>query len=349
VVHMGAPDGAQRPEGGPMLHRIRNVWHPDRFHFAHRLRRGGGEFEGWYFKLVDARGEQPLAVIPGVFLGEGAHAFVQVLDGREARAWYHRYDLADFEAAPDRLDLRIGENRFSSDGVTLAIAADATDPDAAAHGTVRFSPWRPWPVTWASPGVMGPYGFVPFMECNHGILSVDHALEGAFEVCGRTVSYDGGRGYTEKDWGKRFPSAYVWTQSNHFDREGISLTASIARIPWLTGAFRGFLVGLLLDGELHRFTTHGGAVIESLTLSDTHLHLRIRNRDLRLEVDTRKESGGVLRAPYEQQMIERVAEAMTSDLDLRVTRLADHRLLYEGRGRHACLEMQGDLALILDG
>jgi len=107
-------------------------------------------------------------------------------------------------------------------------------------------------------------------------------------------------------------------------------------------------VGLLLDGELHRFTTHSGAVIEALTMSDTHLHLRIRNRTHRLEIDSLKAEGGVLHAPYEHQMIERVAETMTSQIDLRLTTIDAGAVVYEGRGQHACLEAQGDLDAVLD-
>ena len=44
-----------------MLDRMRNLYHPERFHFHHRLERGGGQFEGWYFKLVDAEGAQRYA------------------------------------------------------------------------------------------------------------------------------------------------------------------------------------------------------------------------------------------------------------------------------------------------
>ena len=49
-----------------MLTRLRNVWRPENFHYHHRLRSGGGFFEGWYVKLVDPAGAQPLALIPGV-------------------------------------------------------------------------------------------------------------------------------------------------------------------------------------------------------------------------------------------------------------------------------------------
>lgn len=73
------------------------------------------------------------------------------------------------------------------------------------------------------------------------------------------IDFSGGCGYIEKDWGAAFPEGYVWMQTNHFERSNACLTASIAMIPWLGSAFRGFLVGLWLDGELIRFTTYTGA------------------------------------------------------------------------------------------
>jgi hypothetical protein len=39
---------------------------------------------------------------------------------------------------------------------------------------------------------------------------------------------------------------------------------------------------------------------------------------------------------------------MTSELELRVARVGDDRTLFQGRGRNACLEIQGELSQILD-
>ena len=63
------------------------------------------------------------------------------------------------------------------------------------------------------------------MECNHGLVSFDHSLEGTMAIDGREVDFEGGRGYTEKDWGKAFPAGYVWMQTNHFERSGTSFVA----------------------------------------------------------------------------------------------------------------------------
>ena len=301
-----------------MFNRLRNTWRPACFHFAQRLRRPADVFEGWYFKIVDAIGKRPMAVIPGVFLGRDRHAFIQVLDGNAALSHYHRFDLKEFRAAPDRFDIRIGSNRFRTAGMTLDLNAEGSEPLSQVRGEVQFEPWIPWPVTMTRPGAMGPYAFAPFMQCYHAILGLDHGLEGQVEVDGVLVDFDGGCGYVEKDWGKGFPEAYTWVQSNHFDRAGVCVTASVATIPWLTGSFRGFLAGFLLEGTLHQFTTYNNSAIDDLLITDRHLHLVFHNRTHRLAIEAQKKGGALLHAPYDQVMLKRVAETMTSTVSVRL-------------------------------
>lgn len=326
-----------------MLERIRNIWHPENFHYAHALGRRRGFFEGWYFKLVDPGGARPLAIIPGIFLGRDAHCFVQVLDGRAGRSWYHRFPVEDFHADPRRFDIRIRRSRFHATGLSLDIEADETQAKQQIRGEVGIGAWSPWPVRFTSPGVMGPYGFTPFMQCYHGILSLDHALDGALEIDGAAASYAGGRGYLEKDWGRGFPLGYVWIQSNHFGQEGICLTASVARVPWITGAFRGLIGGFLWDGRLHRFTTYTGAQVEHLELQEERVGMVLADRRHRIELEARRTEPAPLHAPYDRHMLERVSETMTSEVELRFSTRGGERL-FEGLGRHGCLEIQGDLA-----
>ncbi|MEP4146071.1 MAG: tocopherol cyclase family protein [Halioglobus sp.] len=330
-----------------MLTRFKNIWRPQNFHLQHRVGGGVSCFEGWYFKLVNGAGEGPRAVIPGVFLGDDAHAFIQLLDGAEGSSTYHRFPLGEFRADADCFDVSIGRSRFNCGGMDLDIDADETEVKQAVYGGISFSDWNGWPVTLGSPGVMGPYSFAPFMECNHGILSMDHSLSGTLTVDEETVSYDNGRGYIEKDWGRSFPRGYVWAQSNHFEEDGVSISASVARIPWISGSFPGFLVGLLLRGRLYRFTTYTGARIEQLSVDDHSYRLVVQDREHRLEINATRSEGGLLHAPYNKRMIERVAETMTSQIDIRLERRADGSLVYEGRGEHGCLEVQGELGSIL--
>ena len=332
-----------------MFNRLKTIWRPENFHFHHMIGRGRACFEGWYFKLVDSHGRQPYAIIPGVFLGADAHAFIQVLDGRAGSSAYHRFPLSRFQADSGCFDVQIGRSRFSRSAISLDIEADETDIRQPVQGRIEFSSWNGWPVTLTSPGVMGPYSFVPFMQCNHGILSMDHALSGELCVGDTKTSFSSGRGYIEKDWGRGFPAGYAWAQSNHFPEDGVSISASVAHIPWVTGAFRGYLIGFLLRGKLHRFTTYTGAVIEQIDVDDHSYSLVVRNREHRLALRATRSGGALLHAPYDKQMVERVAETMNSEIEVRFERAGAGDVLFEGLGDLGCLEVQGDIDAILHG
>jgi tocopherol cyclase len=51
---------------------------------------------------------------------------------------------------------------------------------------------------------MGWFAYVPFMECYHGVLSLDHEVNGRLRLGKRETDFSGGRGYIEKDWAAPF-------------------------------------------------------------------------------------------------------------------------------------------------
>jgi hypothetical protein len=301
-------------------------------------------FEGWYYKLVDAGEGHLYAVIPGIFLSDDPakhHAFVQVLDGRTGKSTYHPYPAEEFWAAEGTLDLHVGPNRFTSEHISL----DVDVPDLTLQGELHFEGVKPWPVSLASPGIMGWYAWIPFMECYHGVVSLDHGIQGALTVNGQTIDFSKGRGYIEKDWGQAFPAAWVWFQTNHFVRPGTSLTASVAVIPWVRRSFPGFIIGLWHEAVLYRFATYTGARIERLDMTDEQVTWIVRNKRYRLEMLATRAEGGLLHAPTTADMGRRIAETLGATVEVRLSRLeaAGPSLVFEGTGRHAGLEAVGDL------
>ncbi len=233
------------------FHRLRATWNPDMYHGWGRTRR---YFEGWYFKIVNADQSAALAVIPGISMTEAGerHAFIQVMDGMACTAQYHPFPAGQFQPSHREFDLQLGPNSFSASHIHLDLPG--------LSGEIHFHNINPWPKMFGAPGIMGWYSFVPFMECFHGVVSLHHGLEGALQYGKQKIDFSRGRGYIEKDWGRSFPRAYVWMQTNHFDTaDRVSLLASVAHIPWLGSSFIGFLGGLWLDGRLFRFATYTGA------------------------------------------------------------------------------------------
>jgi tocopherol cyclase len=321
------------------------VLHPEWYH-------GQGKkppfFEGWYYKLVDASGQHRYAIIPGIFLSRDPnqhHAFIQVLNGVTGTASYHRYPAEEFVATKKAFDVRVGSSRFTTQSLVLDIQSERE----TIRGQVQLDDLTPWPITLISPGIMGWYSWMPFMECYHGVLSLDHALRGTLTVNGAEIDWTGGRGYVEKDWGMSFPSAWVWMQSNHFAQPGISITASVAIIPWLFRSFRGMIVGLWHDGQLYRFATYTGAQTEHLAITDDRVRWAIRDRRHRLEIQASRMQSAPLRGPSRVDMGMRVPETLEATIDVRLTAFQGKRrgLVFEGRGQFAGLEVGGAVEQLL--
>ena len=318
---------------------VRGVMHPEAFHGQGRNR---NFFEGWYLKLVSADGKQRWAVIPGIFRGPDSEAiaFVQVLDGQTGRSWFHQFPATEFEAAANRFEVRVGDNHFDTDGIRLNLPQ--------LKGQLQFSTaLDPWPVTLREPGIMGWYGLVPFMECFHGVVSFGHALAGTLDVEGQPASFDSGRGYIEKDWGRAFPAGYIWMQSNHFAANAdASFVGSVAIIPWLTGSFRGYIIGLKHSGKLHKWATYNGSTETKLEVDDKFIHWNLVGPDGSLEVKAERKAGGLLHAPLRTAMYQRVEETMLATINL-IHRDSRGNVIFEDQGLCAGMEIFGDLERLL--
>ncbi len=317
---------------------LKNIFHPDRFHGKAK---DAPFFEGWYFKLANKIEDQFFAIIPGVFMGDNGYAFIQILNGKTGESKFVKYLLSEFKAGNNSFEVWIGDNYFSSHEIRLNIQ----ETEIEIEGNISFSGVNGWPISLVSPGIMGWFAWVPFMECYHGVLSFNHELTGKLKVNGTDIDFSNGRGYIEKDWGRSFPEAYIWMQSNHFEDEDVSLTASLALIPWIGYSFPGFIIGLWVKGKLYRFATYTGAKLEKLALDGEIVEIRISDKKNILELRAERKGGGELKGPTETAMDVRVFESMTSEIDVKLSTFAGD-VLFQQKGKHAGLEIVGDLELL---
>lgn len=317
---------------------LKSLFNPEMFQGWSKRNR---YFEGWYFKLINSKENRAFAVIPGIAMDDkgNGHSFIQVLDGLGKVSGYHKYDINSFVASGDRFMVSIANNHFSESSVSLDL------PEL--KGCLRFFGNVPWPKPWYSPGIMGPYAFVPFMECYHGIVSMDHSIEGQIEYNGEAVDFNGGRGYIEKDWGSSFPEGYIWLQSNHFNRPGISIKLSVAKIPWIGSSFTGFIAGIWLDNRLIRFTTYNRSVLRKVSADKNSVEIFIENKRFRLEVWVDRDDAASLASPIGGFMDGRIEESMTSAVEVNLFDKSEGRSLFIGRGRNAAVEVAGKIESIL--
>ena len=99
---------------------------------------------------------------------------------------------------------------------------------------------------------------------------------------------------------------------------------------------------------LYRFATYTGASIALLRLTATHVILRVEDKRHRLEIDATRSEGGLLHAPYRTDMLQRVTESLTATVAVKLIDRASESVIFEGSGRHAGLEINGEIRQILD-
>lgn len=321
-----------------LIRKLRSVFNPEEFQGHGRK---STYFEGWYYKIVSPDEQHSYAVIPGIAIdGKGAkHAFIQVFDGKKRTALYHRFGFDEFSSASGKFSIQIANNHFSAHELRLKLPG--------MKGNLHFPHIVRWPNKWFSPGIMGPFTFLPLMECYHGIVSMNHVLQGTLELNSSTVDFTNGLGYTEKDWGHSFPSAYVWMQSNHFSKPGHSIKISVAKIPYLSCSFVGFIAGLLLGDELIQFTTYNQSRLKLSLIDNQKVELWLQNRKYDLRIFVKREESTELASPILGLMEGRIEESMHSEIQVRLTLRHSGEVIFEDTGRNAGLEVAGNIPEII--
>ena len=167
--------------------------------------------------------------------------------------------------------------------------------------------------------IMGWYDKVPFMQCYHGVVSLNHDLEGEIKVNKNTYTFHKGKGYIEKDWGKSMPSSWIWIQSNNFKNSNSSFMLSIAKIPWMGFSFTGFLGFYYVDEKIVRFGTYSKAKFKVSKMQEDSLSLKIYLKNEIIEINTNKRNSGLLKAPVMGSMDRRISESIDAKLSITIT------------------------------
>jgi len=323
-----------------MLKKIRPVFKPEMYHGIGKTK---SYFEGWYYKIISADEQHLFAIIPGIAMDKTGNkqSFIQILEGKRHTAKYIKFDFDAFLSNTNEFEVKIADNYFESNTITLNLSE--------IKGTLTFLNATPWPGSLISPGIMGPFTFVPFMECYHGILSMDHEINGKLEINGEQIDFTGGRGYIEKDWGSSFPEAYIWMQTNHFSKPGISLKISVAKIPWIRTSFVGFIAGLYFNNQLIKFTTYNHSHLIKSYADKTDVEIILENKKYRLEIKAQRSEATELASPILGFMDGRISESMNSTVTVKLLNPKTGTIIFEDYGRNTALEVAGNLPEILIG
>ncbi len=247
-----------------------------------------GYFYGWYLKCQSDT--QTLAVIPAVHqVGGKRTCSIQIItnDG----TWTVEGPGKLFRCKGKQI--RIGKNRFEEYGIRLAVKTSKLSVKGALHfGRVSS----------LNSDIMGPFAWVPFMECRHSVYSMQHLVSGSVCINGQIYSFQNALGYWEGDRGWSFPKEYAWTQC--FFEEG-SIMLSVADIPIAGIHFTGIIGVVFWKGKEYRLATYLGARV----ICVENRVLRIVQGSLELEAVLLEEYGQALKAPTQGNMVRIIRES----------------------------------------
>ena len=293
-----------------------------------------GYFEGWYYKQVNASRGQTISVIFGVSLNvEHAHAFIQLLLSKPLRTFYFEYPISDFSAASDCY--RIGPNQFCDHGLRLDLHQEGID----CVGELAFTRLTPLKPSVYMPSIMGPFAYIPGMECNHGVVSMRHTVNGNLVLNTENWGFQEDIGYIEKDWGRSFPKRYIWIQGNHFSSSNANLMLSVADIPFLGLQFEGVIAQLDLLEKSFRIATYLGAHKGKLALTKDGFTLELIQGRYRLIVFARMDETGSLKAPILGSMHATIKEGLGGSVKVRL--LKSNKIIWEDTSSHCGIEIEG--------
>lgn len=312
------------------------VFNPPVYQGNRRLKR---YFEGWYFKQVTADEKKVFSFIPGISLTpDDPHSFIQFIDGITGETRYVRYDHGDFRYSGNSFKVWVGNSFFSRSKMILNI----NEKDFKVKGEINYSLSAGFPSSFFSPGIMGWYSFVPFMECKHGVVSMNQFANGRIRINQEYTDFKNGKSYIEKDWGTSFPSAWIWLQSNNFDNPQVSVMLSVAKIPWLGSFFMGFLAFFYLEGKTYLFTTYNNSKFELKDYDDNFIFIDLRKKDLLLSIKIERRKSGELMAPDKGKMSRMIKESVDSVVDLTLKN-NDGKTIFSGKGRRAGMEVTSNI------
>ena len=245
-------------------------------------------FCGWYIKCQNGR--QTVAFIAAYHITNNMKSCsLQIIT--DDHAWNVEYPFGQFRM--DEKGVTIGPNVFTKQGCALDIRQEglriASKLDFGEFDPIAYD-------------IMGPFKFVPFMECRHSVFSMKHRVDGLLSINGEEFRFEDGVCYIEGDRGYSFPRDYVWTQCCF---EGGSIMLSVADIPLCGIHFTGVISAIHYQGREYRLGTYLGA--RAVKIHDGEVVIK-QGRKV-LTVKRLEQKGHLLAAPVGGDMTRMIRES----------------------------------------
>ncbi len=314
------------------MNKIFLIKNPELFQGEKYIKTGKHYFEGWYFK--NTNDENGISFIPGINInGQEENAFIQVIT--RDFSYFINYNIDDFKYSFKPFYIKIGNNFFSKNSIHIDIKDDTKN--LTVYGNIKYSNGKNIATNLFCPNIMGPFSYIPFMECNHAILNMKTRADGLININHHKIEFNNGIGYIEKDWGDSFPKSYIWCQGNDFQNSNASFMISIATIPFKIFHFKGVICDLMIDNKEFKFTTYNHAKLIKCDVNDNVLNIILKKGRYSLNIKSKYAVGFKLFAPVKGKMEKDIFESISTSII--VTLKKDNVVIFSDTSKNCGLEI----------
>ena len=289
------------------MNKLYFIKNPEVFQGEKYLNNNKNYFEGWYFK--NSNTEESISFIPGINIGEKSkNAFIQVITNNSS--YFINYNILDFKFNTNPFFIKIGKTFFSKEKIHIEI--EDNTQNLKIYGDLKYSNNKNIKTNFINHNIMGPFSYIPFMECNHAIISMKNNINGLIVINNKKINFNNNIGYIEKDWGCSFPKSYIWCQGNHFKKTNASFMLSIADIPFKIFNFMGIICSLIIDDKEYKFTTYNNAKIIKYKVEKDLIDITLKKSSYYLDIKSKNDKSFKLSAPVKGKMEKEIFESISS-------------------------------------
>ena len=258
-------------------------------------------FYGHYFKLQSI--SSTIAIIPSYSINNKEFkASLQIITNKESFLLDYPYSeylkLGGYQ-------VRIDKNIFNDDGIILDINKDGI----VIKGKIIFNKFNK-----LKRNIMGPFKYIPFLECVHNVVSIKHSISGYINIngCEYTFNDIDSYGYIEGDKGRSFPSKYIWTHS--FIDNG-SIMLSVGSVPFGLFKFRGIIGFINYNNKTIKIGTYKFAKVVKIENNS----VIIKQGKYKLYISLIKKNELPLKAPISGKMDRIIKESAECTVNYKLT------------------------------
>lgn len=314
------------------MNKLFYIKNPELFQGRKYLNKKENYFEGWYFK--NSINNYSISFIPGININsENQNAFIQIITNNSS--YFINYDIDDFKFNLNPFSIKIGKNIFSKDFIYLNIFDKKQN--LKINGYINYEKNTNIKTNFFNPNIMGPFSYVPHMECNHAILCMKNRTYGLLYINKKRINFNNGTGYIEKDWGISFPKSYVWCQGNNFQNSNSSFMLSIANIPFKFLEFKGIICVLKTNNKEFKFTTYNNTKLIENKIKKNSIFITLKRGNYYLTIKSENNSGQKLSAPIQGKMKKIIFENINSKIT--VTLKKNNKIIFSDTSINCGLEI----------